>query len=379
MSPASAAISCELVIGQSALLSALSVAERIQNDKVIPVYGFMRVDAQGDRLAWAATNGQLWRTGRVPAIVECAGVGLLPITLALAFVKRCPDANIALTFTGDRVAFRAGALHAKWHAWPLEDFPTIPAVPDGGITIGQAALARAIGHVAAIARGLSATKYFMRGAQLAITPDALMCVATDGHRLVRSSLPLSEAAESAESVVPRQALLEAGVMIANAKDGETVRYVNDDLAGLHAFVTADQALLARPVDDKFPAYERLLLTKAESAFTCHRETWLASVQRVALAGDGDMRKMKVSRVDGSVHLSAASANNGEAEERIACADAHGDPVDFIVNPRYLADCLGSLDCEAVRCEIQDDSRPIMFKPVPAEAGDYLCVIMPMRL
>jgi len=55
----------------------------------------------------------------------------------------------------------------------------------------------------------------------------------------------------------------------------------------------------------------------------------------------------------------------------------GTPVQIGFNARYFMDLLAEIETPEVRVELSGELDPAVVRP--ADGGDYVCVVMPMRL
>ena len=85
----------------------------------------------------------------------------------------------------------------------------------------------------------------------------------------------------------------------------------------------------------------------------------------------------------SIRVTAGSGEVGEAEEALP-GELEGEPLEIAFNPRYLSDGLDAVGTERVVLEFRDELKPAVLRPAPAEeapeaSGDFLYLLMPVRL
>ena len=92
--------------------------------------------------------------------------------------------------------------------------------------------------------------------------------------------------------------------------------------------------------------------------------------------DDRNKAVRLSLVPGTLTLSAATQDQGEAEEALP-VEYWGEEVAIGFNWRYLLDALGPMEQDDVVFEFKDGLSPGVLKS--AQDDGYCCVIMPMRI
>lgn len=369
---------------RTGLLELLAGAARVtaSGKSIIPIYEYvlLKVAPEEDgTLIWRATNGQLWRAGRLAANIDGRGQVLIPVTLAANFVKRCADGHITIMVEGDRVTIAAAAFRAKLPTLPVEDFPLFPDTSAlQAYVIDRALLARAVAHVLPLTPVFAGGKSFMKGTLLQLT-DQLTMVATDAHRLsvVQAPLPSTASADgTVEALIPNSLIGELAVLL-RASSASTVSFgASPDL---QMFTVDGQILIGRPMTEVFPDWERLMPKKQQTFVTLDRQLWLDACRRVMVATDGEARRLNVVVTEKAVELSAQSQINGDAVDRLVPTSVSGPEVTFALEARYLAESLDTFTSESIVCEIVSPVMPLLFKPPAADGAEFTTIVMPMRV
>ena len=83
--------------------------------------------------------------------------------------------------------------------------------------------------------------------------------------------------------------------------------------------------------------------------------------------------------DHTIRFESESPESGAGFDEVAI-EYDGPPVAIGLNARYLLDALGAMTTEDVNLGVSGELDPAMLRPSAAEAqGDYMAVIMPMRI
>ena len=107
-----------------------------------------------------------------------------------------------------------------------------------------------------------------------------------------------------------------------------------------------------------------------------RKEFASAVDRVATISTEKARAVKLGFDDGTVTISAVSAETGRAVEELDVNYA-GDGLEIGFNARYILDMLQEIDGETVRFEMASAAAPTVARD-PSDAST-LYVLMPMRV
>lgn len=363
----------EFVAERSALLTFLGAASRIANGKPIPVYGFALLSDGPDGVTWWACNGDLYRSDRFEAAIAQSGEGLLPVRQTLELLRRCEDGPVRLAFTDTNITVSSGQLTAKWQTLPVIDFPVRPSPPAQGVRMPAVSLAHLLTRVLP-AVNQNGAKYFMRGALLQVTPEAMTFVSTDGYQIARAVAETVSAGEAFEAIVPRTAMEEISTML-NDTGAADVTYAHS--GPHHFFLAGTSVLVSRAIDDKFAAYERIIPKTHNTRIVCGREAFAAVVRRVMLASDLETRRIRFALDGQSLRCSASSPVNGETLE--AFPATHDGPEDvFAIKGQYVLNFLEAATAETITCDLLDKLSPVVFSSKDDGDVAYTYVIGQIR-
>ena len=122
--------------------------------------------------------------------------------------------------------------------------------------------------------------------------DAMMLVATDGHRLAIVTAPREgdPKVEETRTILPKKTLSELSRLLAEGE--EEIRFARSDS---HIFFRIDGRLLvSRMIDGQFPAYERVIPKTNDKRIEFERDRFQAAIRRVSLLSNERSRAVKFS-------------------------------------------------------------------------------------
>ena len=244
----------------------------------------------------------------------------------------------------------------------VEDYPTLPKLPEETGVISADVFAEAIGQVAVAAGG--DTLPMLTGIRVEISGEAVVLAATDRFRLAVRELTWSASSPNVETavLVPVKTLAEAAK---SGTDGTEVHLAlgagptlgKDGLLGISG---NGKRSTTRLLDAEFPKFRQLLPTEHTAVATIGVAELTEAIKRVALVADrGAQVRMEFS---GEVlRLSAGADDVGRAEEDVP-VEFSGEPLTIAFNPTYLT------DRERVRC-----IRSVFRSGSPRRAARRCCV------
>jgi DNA polymerase-3 subunit beta len=369
------------------------VAKNLPSRPAVPVLSGVLLSGTDEGLTISGFDYEVSAEAQVAAEIASPGSVLVSGRLLSDIVRALPNKPIDFYVDGNRVALHCGNARFSLPTMAVEDYPTLPALPEETGTLSADLFAEAISQVA-IAAGRDDTLPMLTGIRVEISGDTVVLAATDRFRLAVRELTWSAASPDIEAavLVPAKTLAEAA---RTGADGSEVRLslgagsgVGKD--GLLGISGNGKRSTTRLLDAEFPKFRQLLPAEHTAVATIDVAELTEAIKLVALVADrGAQVRMEFS--EGSLRLSAGADDVGRAEEDLA-VDFAGEPLTIAFNPTYLTDGLGSVHSERVsfgfttpgkpallRPALSDDSHPTGVGPYSALPTDYVYLLMPVRL
>ncbi len=347
------------------------------SDNGLTVSGFdYEVSAEVQLAAEIASPGSVLVSGRL----------LSDITRAL------PAKPVEVQVEATRVALSCGNARFSLPTMTVEDYPTLPTLPDETGVLPADLFAEAISQVA-VAAGRDDTLPMLTGIRVEISGNTVVLAATDRFRLAVRELTWSSAPGTEAAVlVPAKTLAEAAKASGDGTEVHLALGAGPAVGseGLLGITSAGKRSTTRLLDAEFPKFRQLLPTEHLAVATIGVAELTEAIKRVALVADrGAQVRLELS--EGTLRLSAGAEDVGRAEEDLP-VDFVGEPLTIAFNPTYLTDGLGSLHSEKVSMGFTDPKKPAVLRPAsdddpaltgagpfPAVPSDYVYLLMPVRL
>ena len=372
-----------VTIERSAFLKALNhVQSVVERRNTIPILSNVLVQSDKDKVRLTATDLDIEIVETVAAETSRNGAATVPAHMLYDIVRKLPDgAQLELEQGPDagRVNIKAGRSRFQLQALPPEDFPDLSSGELGNsFTLSSGDLRRLI-EKTRFAISTEETRYYLNGIYLHQAKEhgadapVLRAVATDGHRLAQSQVPLPEGAAGMPGIiVPRKTVLEVVKLI----EGDDTEVQVSLSASKIRFAAGHLVLTSKLIDGTFPDYERVIPRGHDKTLDVDAKAFADAVDRVSTISLEKSRAVKLMLSDGKMTLVVNNPDSGSAEEEVA-VDYTRDPLEIGFNSRYLLDVAGQITAENMRFELQDAGSPTVVRD-PKDAQS-LYVLMPMRV
>lgn len=201
-------------------------------------------------------------------------------------------------------------------------------------------------------------------------------VTTDGHRLTKLSLALSDGPTltlTRPVIIPRKGLLDIKRILDRLGGGQ----VGVAVDGQHIFLRTDTMTLSVKLNNVvFPPYEQVIPKKYDRRVIADRAELIDMLTRAEVMAPEKTATVRVQLATGSMQVTADNPNLGVAHQEIE-VEYLGDPLVAGFNARYMLDILGACESQHVTLDFQSELDPCVIRP--KEGSDYLGIVMPMRI
>jgi DNA polymerase III subunit beta len=367
----------EFTVQRNLLLNELNLVQGvIEKKSTIPILSNILLEASGSSLGITATDLDVSICCGCNAEVKEAGVLTVSARRLFDIVRLLPEESEirCRLLENDWVQLKAGKSEYKVVGLPRENFPSIPQAPEGGVLLpGSELKAMILRTMFAITQEES--RYSLNGALLVLGPNDMRMVATDGHRLaaVTKTIDLAGVSTEIRALIPRKTLVEILRLLGDEESA--VEFSRDDN---HIFFQVNgKRLISRVLAGQFPNYEMVVPRDNDKRIVVQSRAFSEGIRRAAVMSDEKLKAVKLSFTQGTLEITASSADAGEAREQVE-VDYDGIPISIGFNPHYLLDFLNACGSDSVSVLVKDGETQGMLGPVGAVDLDYRYVVMPMK-
>ncbi|MBQ1276281.1 MAG: DNA polymerase III subunit beta, partial [Flavobacteriales bacterium] len=216
----------------------------------------------------------------------------------------------------------------------------------------------------------------MSGVLFKFTPDGLIFVATDAHKLVKYVREDISSPVPVEFIMPKKPLNIMKSMMAGVACDVTITFNQTNAR----FQTDDIVIVCRLIDGKYPNYEAVIPKENPNQLVIDRTLFQNSLRRIALFSNKVTHQTRLSLSPNEVLISAEDRDMGKkAVEKVPCA-YRGDKMDIGFNSRFLLEMLGNLESKDVTIDMSAPNRAGILRPVESPEGENITMlVMPVIL
>ena len=369
-------------IERDPLADAVAWAARILPQKSqLPVLAGLRLDAGADGgLRLSGFDYEVSAEAELDVTVAEASSVLVPGRLLADITRSLPDQPVDLTTDGTRLQLSCGTARFTLPTLPLDEYPTLPDMPEVAGTMGSDAFAAAVTSVA-VAAGKDDTLPVLTGIRVEIDGEDVTLAATDRYRLAVRTLrwqPVDPSLQ-ATALVPARTLAEAAKSLTSGAEVTLALAAGGTGEGMFGLTGTARRTTTRLLDGEFPKYRSLLPDSAAATASVDTNALVDAVRRVSLVATRTSPVRLSFSADGVV-LEAGGLDEAEAAESLP-ASFDGEALTIAFNPNYLLDGLGAIDSDTAHLAFTAATKPAVLTGKPGEeaAGDYRYLLMPVRL
>ncbi len=343
----------------------------------MPVLAGLVLTASGDTLTLSSFDYEVSGRVTVDADISEEGTVLVSGRLLADIARALPGAPVTIENEGTRVVITCGRSSFKLPTLPVEDYPSLPPMPESSGTINGKEFAAAIAQVA-IAAGKDDTLPTLTGIRMEFEGSNITLAATDRYRLAVRELAWNptDPALSAHVLIPARTLADTAKSLADLDSVVIALASGGQGDGLIGFEGAGRRTTTRLLDGEFPKYRSLLPTESAAVASIETASLVDAVKRVALVAERNT-PVKLAFEAGELTLRAGAGDEAQADEVLECS-LEGDAIDIAFNPAYLLDGLAAVGSTSTQFSFTQANRPAVLSGDESSA-DYSYLLMPVRL
>ena len=340
------------------------------------------LEAKGDTLTIHATDLDVSISTRCACEVLEEGSVTLQAKRLFDMVKSLREEELTLTTEPNHYTrLKSGNVDSRIPGTPASEFPDVQT--DATMATSAIGTARLLDMIEKTLFSVSTDegRPNLNGALLKMGDNKrLTMVSTDGHRLSRIQIPLSEGEAATDFpdqlrdgvIIPRKGLVELRRTLDVSGPELTFGIQGNTVVFNHGVTT----LSIRLIDGKFPDVDQVLPQESDQKARIRRADLLHSLKFVAIVAPSKTGNVRVTFDGKECEIFTQDAEQGEARE-VVSIEYEGGTVKAGYNYRYLLDVLNAVDSESITMEIIDTLSPTLIRD--AERDEMLFVVMPMRI
>jgi DNA polymerase III subunit beta len=323
------------------------------------------------------------------ADVSAEGRALVSGRLLADICRSLPNKPVDIAVDGSKVTLTCGSARFSLQTMPVEDYPTLPTMPESRGKVKSELFAHAVGQ-AVTAAGRDDMLPVLTGVRIEMDGSTISMLATDRFRLSQRELEWDPGTPdlSAAALVPAKVLADTAKSLTGGSEISIALSTSGTGEGIIGFEGSAgggvRRTTTRLLDGEFPKVRSLFPQEHLTLARVDRAVLVDAVKRVALVAERNTA-VQLSFADGVLTLDAGSGEEAMASESIE-ASVTGDDLTTGFNPQFLLDGLSVLETPFVELAFTTASKPVVLSGVDSlESGtsdadhSFKYLLMPRRL
>ncbi len=329
----------------------------------LPILSGVLIETTETGLALSSFDYEVSAQTEIDANVDEAGRILVSGRLLADIASRLPNAPVEFVADESKISVSCGSARFTLLSMPVEEYPTLPAIPEQSGLLPAELFANAVSQVAVAASRDDVTPV-ITGVQLEVSENTLTMVATDRYRVAVREIDWDSGdagnSEPVTALVPARTLQEVGKTFGHSGN-ISVAITSTDDREIIAFKADRKTVTSLLIKGNFPPVRRLFPDTVDNYAVINTAELIEAVRRVSLVLEREAALRFTFTVDG-VTLEAIGSEQAQASENI---DAHLNGEDTVVSlkPQFLLDGLGAVHSEFVRISFTKTENPNKPGPV----------------
>jgi DNA polymerase-3 subunit beta len=347
----------------------------------VPVLAGVLLDATEEgTLRLSSFDYEVSARSEVPAQVDEPGTVLVSGRLLADISRALPAKPVDVHLDGSRVVVTCGASRFTLLTMPVEDYPSLPAMPPTTGSVEADVFAQAVAQVT-MSASRDETLPLLTGVRMELEASALTLLATDRYRLAMRELPwrAQSPTQSASALVRARTLSDVAKSITTAGTVE-IALSTDGGTGLIGFEAGGRRTTSLLLDGEYPPVRRLFPEQTTTHAVISTSALVEAARRVSLVAERNT-PIRLSFTEGQVVLEAGQGDDAQASEALEVT-LIGEPISTAFNPHYLLDGLNALITPFTRLDFTQPSKPVVLSgqrgPDDDAESDFRYLLMPIR-
>ncbi|QOS59600.1 DNA polymerase III subunit beta [Thermobifida fusca] len=352
----------------------------------VPVLAGMLLDADDvdghQRLTLSSFDYEVSAQVSVDVDIDEPGRILVSGKLLAEIVRNLPPQTVEVSTDGAKVVVSCGSAKFTILTLPVEDYPTLPAMPALTGSVLSDTFAAAVSQVA-VAAGRDDTLPMLTGVRIEIEGSTVTLVSTDRYRLAVRELTWTpeDPNVSAVALVPAKTLADtAKSLTGGAQISIALSTAENGGEGMIGFEGGGRRTTTRLLEGEFPKYRKLLPESFNSVAEVQKNEFIEAVKRVSLVAERNT-PLRLSFTNDRLVLEAGTGEEAQAVEELS-ATLEGDDIQIAFNSTFLLDGLNAIESDVAHLQFTTSTKPAIITGKPADDGtasDYRYLIMPVRI
>lgn len=369
----------KFIVSSSYLLKQLQVLGSVINsNNSLPILDNFLFELKKNELLVSSSDLETTMSASLTIDSDSEGSVAVPAKLLLEILKTFPEQP--LTFTVEEnstieISSQSGKYALAYVSG--DEFPKPVTLEEPSKTVVPAEVLSTAVTKTIFAAGNDDLRPVMSGVFFQFSPEGLIFVATDAHKLVKYARNDVHASEIADFIMPRKPLTILKGILATSNSDVLIEYNNSNAM----FSFDNYLLMCRLIDGKYPNYDAVIPKENPNKLIIDRTLLLNSVKRVAIFSNKTTHQIRLKVAGTELNISAEDIDySNKAEERLTC-EYQGDDLQIGFNSRFLTEMLANLQSDMIMLEMSTPNKAGILTPIDGlDEGEVITMlVMPVML
>ncbi len=369
----------QVKILQEDLVKLLTTASRFVSTRTqLPVLSTILFSTDKNKITISATNLEMSFASSIGAEVKEEGSVAVPARVILETISNLGKNTIEMHLDKDNLVLKTQSFSAKIASANPVDFPAVPKeLGDNTIPLTSKGLVQALSKVCFVASSDEA-RPVLTGVLFILAENTLTLVASDGFRLSKYQIKLTQEVESAKFIVPKNVLNEILRLGSETEGNINLEFRQSDNQVI--FKVGEAYISSRIIDGNFPDFEKIIPKESKTQVLVSKTDFVKAVKLASVFARDAANVVKMEIGKDVLTIAADSQKTGTQKSEVK-ADVKGialdEPQTVVFNYKFLQDFADIVVSDEIAIDIIDGNAPCVFKDTSDEK--LLHLIMPVKL
>lgn len=373
----------KVTVKRNTFLQELQTVQRaISSKTTIPILTGVKIVLTDEGLSLTGSNADIsiesflsQEDEKAQMTIESTGSIVLQARFFGEIIRKLPEDSFTLeVLENNQVAITSGKADFTVNGLDAENYPHLPVIDAKNQIQLPVHLLTKIINETGFAVSLHESRPILTGVHFILENQKLLAVATDSHRLSQRIIPIEQAVEDFNIVIPGKSLTELSRSFTNEEEMVEISIMENQVL----FKTQNMYFYSRLLEGNYPDTNRLIPTSFNTEIDFYVPELLSAIDRASLLShEGRNNIVRLAIASDSVVLYGNSPEIGKVEEPLNYEKVTGDPLEISFNPDYMKDALRAFGDMNITVKFISAIRPFTLEPTETDL-DFIQLITPVR-
>ncbi|MBO0441685.1 DNA polymerase III subunit beta [Candidatus Enterococcus ikei] len=373
----------KVTVKRNIFLQELQTVQRaISSKTTIPILTGVKIVLTDEGLSLTGSNADIsiesflsQEDEKAQMTIESTGSIVLQARFFGEIIRKLPEDMFTLeVLENNQVAITSGKADFTVNGLDADNYPHLPVIDAKNQIQLPVHLLTKIINETGFAVSLHESRPILTGVHFILENQKLLAVATDSHRLSQRIIPVEQAAEDFNIVIPGKSLTELSRSFTNEEEMVEISIMENQVL----FKTQNMYFYSRLLEGNYPDTNRLIPTSFNTEIDFYVPELLSAIDRASLLShEGRNNIVRLAIASDSVVLYGNSPEIGKVEEPLNYEKVTGDPLEISFNPDYMKDALRAFGDMSITVKFISAIRPFTLEPTETDL-DFIQLITPVR-